>query len=258
MLKYNFRKNFSSISSNDEMTIKGKLAFKTKDIDWLNTNDPVIVPISIRSTFLEGLAGDLKMHAFTSIIKNHVNAKITILLTEKSHLHVASLKYNTNSYQRAFEEESGFAKSIENRFESYFKDCRVEYWDTYISNDLNYSIFSEQIIKLYQTDSAFKSHILYDAETTYTPQRASIFVNKIIFMEKAVKDLLEHCVGMLIFANKGYKFLFYPGNLYSCMDYINNTMIGAAQRVSPVNVCLTIERKTVERKVDIIHNPIPL
>lgn len=250
MGNYSFRKNFSATCSNDMMTIRSKLAFKTKGTDWLNTESQVIVPISIRSTFLAGLAGDLKMQAYTSIIKNHVQGKITILLTEKSHLHVASLKYNPNSYDQALEEETQFAREIESRFRLYFQNCKVEYWETYISNDSHYFIFKEQIDRLYQTDSTFKSLVLHNAEVTYTCERAREFSNKSLFIEKAVKDLLEHCVYMLLIANKGYKYQFYPGSLYSCMDYVNENLIEPEKRVSLVNVCLTIERKTITKTLE--------
>lgn len=244
---YNFRKNFSATCSDEEMTIRGKLAFKTKNTDWLNTECCVIVPISIRSTFLAGLVGDLKMQAYTSIIKNHVKGKITILLTEKSHLHVASLRYSPNSYDQALEEESNFAKGIENRFQSHFQDCKIEYWETYINRDSQYSKFQERVARLYQTDSTFKSHILLDAESTYTSERASEFPNKPLFIEKAVDDLLEHCVYMLLIANKGYKFQFYPGSLYSSMDYVNENFIDCEKRVSTVNVCLSMEKKSITK-----------
>jgi hypothetical protein len=241
---YNLRKNFSATYSHNDMTIRGKLAFKTKETNWLDTEAPVIVPISIQSSFHEGMAGYLKMNAFISTIKAHVKGNITILFTEKAHLNVASLRFQ-NNYQRTFDECLHQAYEVADRFKVFFEGCNIVYWHKYIGHDPSYSFFYDKIIKIYQTDSVFQSHLSADAEITYTSERASEFIDKFLFISKAIEDLLEQCICVLVMANKGYRFQFYPGSQFASVEYVNRMFVDIEKKLSFIDVFLTIEKKTI-------------
>ena len=224
--------------------MKGKLAFKTKQIEWIGTCNPVIVPVSIQSSFHEGLPGDLKMNAFISTIKSHVKGKITILFCEKAHLQVSTLKHN-NNYQKALDESIFQARSMANRFKSYFEGCHLEYWQTYICEDKDYSLSHKHIVELYQTDIEFQSAIISDAEATYTENRVLDFPDKRLFVEKAIEDILEQCICLLILSKKRYHYQFYPGSQYLSVNYLNRTLL--SNPITFIDVFLTIEKKIISQ-----------
>lgn len=243
MKSYIWRKNFSATCSNQEWVMRGKLAFKTETTHWLNTEAPVLIPISVHSNFHEGLDGELKMNALISTIKNHVKGKITILLTEKAHLNVASLKYGND--QEAFEECLKDARRLVDRFKSYFEQCHLNYWDSYICEDPSYPLFRDQMREQYLTDEKFRNLVHQDAEMTYTSQRALEYPDQNLFINKAIEDLLEQCVCLLVITHKGYRFQFYPGNSFASTDYVNRTLLPKENQISCINVFLTIEKKTI-------------
>lgn len=244
MKVYNWRKNFSGALSNQNMIIRGKLAFKTRETNWLSTESPIIIPISIQSAFHEGMEGELKMNAFLSIIKSHVKGKITVLLTDKAHLQVASLKYQ-NNYQKAFDACLHDAQALENRFRSYFDTCHVAYWHRYISEDSHYPLCYRQIMDLYEKDPAFQNDVYLDAESTYTSERANEFGDKALFIDKSIHDILEQCTCLLVLANKGYRFQFYPGRGFASIDYVNRTLLSSEKQISFIDVFLTMEKKAI-------------
>lgn len=247
MKKYFFRKNFSASFSNQDLVVKGKIAFKTKETHWLNTNVPVIIPISIHSAFHEGHDGELKMNAFISTIKKLVKGKITILFTEKAHVQVASLKHQ-NNFKKAFEECFTHAQVLTNRFKTYFEGCNVAYWHSYINEDPNYPIYCSQIQNLYQNDPLFRCHLLEDAKSTYTPERAKAFPNKKQFISLSINDLIEQCAGLLAIINKGYSFQFYPGSDLASTNYVNRTLVPLDKQIFYIDVFLTIEKKSIIKK----------
>lgn len=247
MKSYIWRKNFSAIAANQEMVIRGKLAFKTEVIHWLDTESPVIIPISLHSAFHEGLDGELKMNAFISTIKNHVKGQITILFTERAHLKVASLKYGNNDRQ-AFHECFEQAQRLAHRFRDYFESCHVTFWNAHICADPSYSFFYQQVTNRYMTDIEFRNLVNQDAETTYTRHRADEFPDKKIFVNRAVEDILEQCISLLVIAHQGYRFQFYPGSSFASTDYVNHHLLPTDKQISYINVFLTIEKKTITYK----------
>ncbi len=246
MKSYIWRKNFSAVVSNQHMTMRGKLAFKTEVVNWLNTEASVVIPISLYSAFHEGLEGELKMNAFISTIKNHVKGKITILLTDKAHLKVASLKYDNP--QRALEDCIKRAQGLTNRFRSYFESCHIAYWNTQICTDPCYPFFCDQIRARYLRDEKFRYLVLQDAKTTYTSHRAFEFPDKQKFIEQAIEDILEQCVCILVMTHQGYRFQFYPGDSFSSTDYVNRSL-PQDQQISYINVFVTIEKKSILQSV---------
>lgn len=58
-----------------------------------------------------------------------------------------------------------------------------------------------------------------------------------------IEDILEQCACLFVLAHKGYQFQFYPGSPYSSVEYVNCYSLD--QRISWINVFLTIEKKTI-------------
>ncbi|MBS4168710.1 hypothetical protein [Parachlamydia sp. AcF125] len=247
MNPYIWRQNFTATFTDQEKTVRGKLAFKTKDISWLETSAPVILPISIHSNFHEGIQGDFKMNAFISTIKRHVKGRITILLTEKAHIKTFSLKYS-NNFEKAFEECLKSANMLVQRYEPLFENCNVVYWHSYICQDPYFKKFVDRLESLYSTDLIFRKLLHEDAEISYegeSRRSGTTFINKSLFIEKAVEDLIEQCACLLVLVNKGYKFQFYPGKPCASTEYVNRIFVPKDNRISWIDVFLTIEKKTI-------------
>lgn len=247
MSSYNWRKNFIATVFNCEHSIKGKLAFKTKETNWINTDSSVIIPLSIHTNFHEGLDGELKVNAFISTIKDHVKGKITIILADQAHLGVLSLKYQ-NCITAALRKCTEDAHLLLNRLKTYFEYCNVVYWQSYIGQDENYKYFYSVVKNLSLTDTVFQELLKKDAESTYTDARAQEFPDKEQFMLKAHEDLLEQCVCLLVIANKGYRFQFYPGASFASTEYVNEILLHSDKKITQVKVFLTIEKKIMQLK----------
>lgn len=244
MKTYLWRKNITATFSNHELMVRGKLAFKTKETHWLDTETPVVVLVSVHSAFHEEVGGDLKMKALISTIRNHTKGKVTVLLSDRAHMNTHSLHYEENR-EKAFKDCLDSAHKLKHRYQSYFNDCKVEYWHSYIFQDSDFDPFLNFLIKLYQTDSAFRELLYRDAEATYVGQRVQFFSDKALFIEKAIEDLLEQCACLLVLANKGYRFQFYPGRPYASIEYTNLVFIPVDKQISWIDVFLSIEKKTV-------------
>lgn len=243
MSSYALKKIYHYSVDYQNQTIEGKINFKTKSLDWVGTRDPVIVPISIHTAFHEGILGELKMKGFISIIKNNVKGKITILLTEKAHLHALSLKYENNT-ERAFHEVYLEAKLLSDRFREYFEGCQIDYWFNFINQDPDYPLFCQKVMQLYANDAIFKQHVHEDAEKTYTIQRESQFPDKALFIRQSIKDILENCVYLFVIANKSCRYQFYPGSDIASRGYLTKYFLRPEQHVY-VNVSIKIEKSRV-------------
>ncbi|CCB86695.1 putative uncharacterized protein [Parachlamydia acanthamoebae UV-7] len=245
MNSYIWRQNFTATFTDQEKTVRGKLAFKTKDITWLETSAPVILPISIHSNFHEGFQGDFKMNAFISTIKKHVKGKITVLLTEKAHVKTLSLKYS-NNFERAFEECLKSAHMLAQRYESIFENCNVVYWHSYICQDPYFKKIVELLEDLYSSDLNFQKLLHEDAEISYENlHHRESYMNKSLYIEKCIEDLIEQCACLLVLVNKGYKFQFYPGKPCLSTEYVNRIFVPKDNRISWIDVFLSIEKKTI-------------
>lgn len=244
MNTYVWRKNFTATFSDQDKTIRGKLAFKTRQTEWLDTDAPVIVLISTHSVFHDEVGGDLKMNAFISTIRSHVKGKVTVLLTDRAHLQTVSLRYQ-NNLEKAFEECLRSADGLAIRYRHYFEACHVVYWHSYICEDKSFAASLNLLRDLYFTDSVFRDYLHSDAESSYTSERRLEFTNKDIYKQKAIEDILEQCACVLVIANKGYRFQFYPGKSCASTDYVNHLLIPLEKQTSWIDVFLTIEKKTV-------------
>jgi hypothetical protein len=219
-----------------------RIIVKTNSSEWVGIADPVIVIFSIDSLFNEGQKGQLNVKALMSTIKQQVHGPITILLTENAHLHALSLEYN-NDLQQALLQAREMAKSLHKKFAQEFEGCWVAYWHEFVSNDVDYQRFRDQIMSLYENDSVFREMLVKDALSTYTVDRADKFSDKDLYVEKTVLDLLEQCVYELISTKKGYKFDFYPGKQYATLHYVNERLLPVEKRITHVHVSISFEKK---------------
>lgn len=247
MKLYHWVKRTTVILTENKKITKAKIAFKTKETDWLNTKEPVIIPFSIHSSFHKGIEGSLKISAFLATLKKHVSGRITIILMEKAHAHALSLKFQ-NCHQKAYEVCLNEAQELAERFRDNFKECNVVYWHSYIQQDPKHAEYSKLIHDLYQKDAVLKKIILEDAEFAYTCERQKEFPDKELFLKKTTQDLLELSIDQLVLSNKGYRYLFYPGKYLASFDYINQALLSGAQIV-PIKVFLSIENKTISEEI---------
>ena len=240
MSLYSLRKNFKVQLKTPDKIITAKAVFKTKETNWLNTDEPVIIPISIHSAFHNENQGEIKISTLVSVIKNHVKGKVT--MAEKAHTQVLSLKYQGN-YQKAWEECVKSSQLLVDRYQAYFDGCLVLSW-SYIEMDRNYEECKKNIVSLSETDFLFREYLIRDAEDTYTENRIKEFPNRKLYIEKAVKDILEQCIAQLVMAKKGYRFLFYPGKSFTSQKYAA-TFFAQEGRLSWISVFLSIEKQVI-------------
>lgn len=242
MNAYAWRKNFTALFQEEQKTIRGKLAFKTKETDWLGTENPVVALVSIHSRFHKFIDGDLKMNAFISTIKSCTRSRVTVLLSDRAHLQVTSLKYRNNA-KAAFADCLLSAHRLKDRYQSYFDSCNVVYWHSYIFQDKSFLPALKIIEELLCTDPIFQNYLLRDAESSYSIECAQEFPNKAQFIAKTVEDIVEQCACLLVLSGKGYRFQFYPGPSYKSTQYINDRILPPNQQTKWINVFLSIESK---------------
>ena len=239
---YKWRNNFTSVYRNQDEVVRGKLAFKTKETNWLQTEMPVIVLVSIHSSFNDGVGGDLKMDAFLSTIKGQVKGKITVLLSDMAHLRINSLNHQKD-LQKTFECCVEDARLLGHRYQSYFEGCDVVYWHSYISRDPQFPLYLDFLKKVYEKNQVFQAHVNSDVKTTYTEERRNKYSEEALYFEKGIEDIFEQCACVMVLANKGYRFQFYPGSPNTSVEYVNRTFISEDKRICWINVFLAIEKK---------------
>lgn len=231
MKRYLLRKNYTAVNDH----VRAKLAFKTKDAKWLDTEKPVIILVSIHTAFHENLDGSMKMDSLVATIKNHVKGPITVLLADRAHIRTMSLKYPADGAEKCLED----ARALNARFQSCFSGCRIAYWHSYIYQDENFEHSLERVKKLAESDPLFRECLQTDALS----QNKHIAEFTDLFIEKSKEDILEQCACILVLSKKGYRFQFYPGHPYRSTEYVNQRLLPPENRVSWVNVFLSIESK---------------
>lgn len=243
---YLWRKNFTTTFLDQKQLVRGKLAVKTKKTDWLETEAPVVILVSVHSKFHELGSGDLKMQALVSTIRSHVKGKITILICDVAHLNTISLIYK-GDLDKAYEECLREAQSLNERYEPYFADCDIAYWHSYINQDKNYALARSSLRELYRVDPLFRKYLYEDAEATYTTARMRVFPKKILYIEKTVEDLLEQCASLIVLSRQGYRYKFYPGSSYNSVLYANQMLLSKDEQISWIDVFISIEKKTISQ-----------
>jgi len=246
MSKYLLRKNFTGFIKNSDEIIRGKVAFKTKTTCWLETENPVIILVSVHSAFHDEIDGDLKMSALLSIIKNHVKGDITVLFADQAHLKVTSLHYHDDT-ETASSNCLNTAEALYQRYHTHLEGCKIVYWHSYICQDRGFIAALKIMQNFYHTDSIFRALIHQDAEATYNPERMKYFPNKSLFIERAIDDLLGQCAAEWVLSQKGYRFQFYSGSSYASIGYTNCKFISEKERISWIDVFLAIEKKSRAR-----------
>lgn len=201
MKKYVLRRNFTGIALDQDQEIRGKLAFKTVEDGWLYTQSPVIILVSVHSRFHDGVEGDLKMNALISTIKSNVNGKITILFSDRAHLRTTSLDYQ-NDIDKAFNACFSSAEELCERYERYFERCKIAFWHSYICQDANFPFALDAVKALYQNDLQFRKTVYEDVEASYTQKGQKQYLDKSLFMQNGIDDLLEQCACLTVLAKR--------------------------------------------------------
>lgn len=241
---YSWRKNYVSNYSKGDCLTRGKLAIKTTDTRWIGSKDSVVVLVSIQSNFHEEVSGDLKMEALLSTIKSCVSGPVTVLFSDRAHLQTLRLRYDDN-VEKAFEACLASARNLNRRYLQYFENCKVVFWHSYICQDSHFFSSINLIKDLFQNDPYFHDLLLKDADLSYQGIRLQLFPNKELYIEKSIDDLIEQCASILVLANKGYRFQFYPGSPYQSVEYVARTFLEEDKQLNWINVFISIEKKTI-------------
>ena len=232
---YNLRKNQFLHIAKGNQEVEAKLVVKTAEINWVGTDSPTLIPISIHSSFHEGIEGTLKMEAMIKMIQENIQSSPTILLCEVAHLQVMSLR--DSSAKTTCRQD---ADKLVEEFSPLFEGCKTVFWEDYVQNDSTYSFFREKVYSQYEKDPAFRRFVAEDALSTYTPKRRVLYPNKGLFLEKTKEDLLEQSICLHVLSQKGYKFQTYPGKYYSAVEYLAREM-----PISLIHVFVAVEKKRV-------------
>lgn len=238
--KYNLRRSFNAYYSLPEKSVRGKIAFKTSEVHWVNTYDPVVALVSINSQFHAPIEGDLKMNAFITTIKENVRGKITVLLTDRAHLRGESLKHS-HDMGAAFEECLCLAQGLQRRYQSYFEDCSVVFWHAYICQDNVFPTAMESVKALFCSNMAFRSAVIEDAVKS-AERSICGDISQEVKVHAAIEDILEQSASILVLSQKGYRFQFYPGPPNAAQRHVNELSL-AEEKVAWINVFLSIEKK---------------
>ena len=218
-----------------------QIKVRTNSRAWINSDTNIIVPVSIHSAFHQGALGIQKMHAMISYIVSHAK-NVTIVLTDRAHIHTLSLTYE-NDLKKAFDICRADAFALAQNFASLFASCKIVYWDDIISDKIKYECYKQQLNQLYEQDSFFCALLQNDAEKTFTSNRAQIFPDKEIYVEKAKTDIIEQTAFHLILAYEGYRFMLYPGRTYQAITYAQHIFLPAENRITHVNINIKINNK---------------
>ncbi|MCB1117383.1 MAG: hypothetical protein KDK50_02245 [Chlamydiia bacterium] len=241
MKKYQIRLNYSGVRSNDKIKVRGKVAFKTKELHWLHTTQPSIALVSIDSDFHEGLNGEIKMDALLSLIKEYVNGHFSILLADTAHIHTQKIKYQSLAFDNCLKARNLLVK----RYSFCLMNYPLLYWSSCICQNKHFDTALAKVQHLYHTDRHFRNLIEIDAEAAYSKKRHQEFPDKSMFIDQAKADIIEQSSSVLVLSELGYRFQFYPGAPYSSTQYVNHTLLHVEKQVHWINVFLSIEKKTV-------------
>lgn len=240
---YLLRKNIKAEYQNNDYVINGKVAFKTNITNWEKTLEPVICLVSVDSAFNNGIDGELKMNAITSIIKRNVNGKVAVLIADTAHHNVQLLKNPNRTKNDCLYE----AFELFVRYSSYFEGCDLLFWSTSICQNSQFSNTQNILREMYETNQEFRKCLIVDAEKSYTEKRCVEYPDKKLFIEKTILDMIDMCACMNILASLGYKYIFYPGAPNSSTEWLSR-MRPLSQRLEWIDVFLSIEKKNVMKK----------
>lgn len=178
------------------------LRLKTRPNSWIDTDTPVIIPISLESKFA---SCRIKLSALLKLVKENVKGRITLLICEGAHRHTLTLKHGKNTKDVINNMTSDFMKRSE------ISVFEITTWNEFVLQDPMYHDLKLQIEELYSNDLEFRKKLLNDAKNTYTEERSISYPDKSSYMAAAQQDLMEHCIFLLTAVKNGYKYEFYPG-----------------------------------------------
>lgn len=194
-----WKKTFSAIASEDGFVMKGKLSVEFQREEWVGTARPCVLILPACSSFYEGLLGKLRIHALTSLLKAHIGIALTILVKGPMQEGLALIE----------------------RFEPFFRDCLVKFWDVYVAEDLVYGLWRKEVLALEVGEKKLDS------------------------------ALIEECAGHLVLASKGYRFVFCIEPITKGLEEVLRTMLPPEQQMTYVNVGLEVQSKVVKPLVPV-------
>jgi hypothetical protein len=209
-----------------------KIKVKTDNFKWVT--DPTIVAFSIHTAFSMGNRGALKVGAMLDFIKSKAQDEVIILLCNRSHINTFSLNYS--SMDEALKVMDKDAEILAQRFQSDFDGYEVLFWSDFVCRHKDYARYKNQILYYYKTDIFFQKLLFDDAEKSYTQERAKVYTDKKLYIENAVKDLIEQTVILFVAPNKGYRHCLYPGRNNSGAQYLAQKYFALEARLSHVSV----------------------
>ena len=228
-----------------------RVTVKTRPGNWEETEQSVIIPLSIYSAIYDGIEGDFKIAALLQTVKTKVKGKITVLLCEGAHLKTLSLKYN-NDEEKALQVCYRASDNLFKRYRSDFQGCEVVHWEDFVNHDSFYKSFKDEVYQLYKTNEVFRVKVRFDAQKVSNNE----YLDRSLFIERAELDLLEQCVYLMIASKKSYKFEFYTGKRNDCVDFINREFLADSVKLTRVNVTLGTPKcfENIEKKQSLFVN----
>lgn len=242
MQKCKWKKNIILSSHIPGLSIRSKIIIKTDEASWVQTNYPVVLPLSVRPFVHEEPQEIAKIHALLSLIKDNVKGKITVFFTDKTNLQDLKVLH---PYLEDTQKCNRDAQALFTKYQPFLKGFDVVFWNNVIKESPDCLEYSTRIKKFYNTDPRFRYLVNIDSEQTDSDVRIEQFPNTQLYLEKSKADVLQDCVCRLIFAAKGYRFIFYSSKPNTSCEYANRLLLPKNHELTPVHVFLSINKYVV-------------
>lgn len=216
-------------------TGSAKIIMKTQSDAWVNTKEPIILPVSIHSAFHEGSLGQAKMETFLKVIEHYADGPVTLLITEDSHANVLSMKH-AGDYQKAVEQCLKDAELLLSRFAEVVEGFDIQYWHTLIKKHPQYSGYKAQLWALVKNDAEARMLLVEDAEKTYSAQKMAEYLDKSAYIDMAIADLVEQAAYLCVITELGFKFEIYPGKRYKSVDYCYHALFESGKKTERIHL----------------------
>lgn len=241
--KYKLRKNVFITAEEEHKIYKAKVAFKTEQLDWVNTKSPSLILVSVNSSFHQGIWGKIKMESLYCTLKNHLQTPPSVLIAEQAHLHVDSL-YFSGEMGKATLNSTHLGKKWLSDFKELFKDDDPVFMHRFILSDPLFTSCKMEIESLYKSDGTFQKLLYQEALETYSCERKLLEPNADHFAYLAKEDIKLQCAMYRLLAKKGFHYIFYPGLQYQAVEYANRTLGEPA--LTFIHVFISLEKKRTE------------
>ena len=248
MKKYNWKNSIICKHIENEKELKAKVVVKTREVDWVNTDKKAVVLISVHSAFHKPFDGEVKMEAMLAAITSCTSQQVTVLFTECAHIQTARLSFS-DDYQLTLKNHLQSAHCLSRRYDASFKECSIAFWHLYIQQDTTYTTWLNECEKLYNTNIDFKFCVTKDALSSCAIERIDAYADKELYIKRAVLDVIEQCVSILVLASKGYRFCFYPGNQNQATKFVIEYFLEQEKRLFWINTFIAIEKKFTNKSL---------